>query len=152
MDWQMMGATAEAVVAVFAGVALFVGLRQVRISHEVGALEAYENYHMTCLQYPQFSSGRLNFERCSATERDCYLTFVLYALMTGERVLRLFPKDQTWVFAVKDDIRLHRRFIASPHFRNYRRFQDRMIRWLIVEVLKEKTKPKRLASRRKASR
>lgn len=135
---DVISTAADVVVAVFAGVALWVGLRQVRISHEIGALQAYENYHMACLQYPAFASGRLDFEKCAQEKRDCYVTFVLYALMTGERVLRLFPRDPSWVHAVKDDIRLHRRLIVSSAFRHYRRQQDTAIRRLVIEVLCEK--------------
>jgi hypothetical protein len=124
-------------VAIFAGIALFVGIRQIHISREVSALAAYENYHMACLQYPEFAGGRLDFVACDPKKFDCYCTFVLYALMTGERVLKLFPDDKDWIYAVKDDIRLHRRFIRSDHFVGYRNHQHETIQRLIHDVLAE---------------
>ena len=133
----IIGSASNVLVAIFAGIALFIGIRQVNISREVSALSAYENYHMACLQYPDFAGGRINHSKCDPKTLDCYLTFVLYALMTGERVLKLFPADETWVYAVKDDIRLHRSLIASDYFAGYRAHQDPVIRALIDEVLEE---------------
>ncbi len=131
---DIVTAVANVAIALFAGIALFVAIRQIHISREVSSLSAYESYHLACLQYPDFATG---LRACDPAKRDCYLTFVLFALMTGERVLKLFPKDETWIYAVKDDIRLHRDIIASDYFRGYREHQDLAIRQLIDEVLAE---------------
>ena len=126
-------------IALFACVALLVGIHQVFISREVSALSAYESYHLACLEHPDFSCGRVDWRRCGEQRRECYTTFVLFALMTGERVIKLFPRDRTWIHAVKDDIRIHRDFIASEGFRPYRENQYWRICRLIEEVLAEGT-------------
>jgi len=142
-EFEAITAGSSAIVALFAGIALIVGVRQVHISREVSALSAYESYHIACLQYPEFAGGMTDWRRASSQRRDCYTTFVLFALMTGERVLKLFPRDDTWIYAVKDDIRLHRDIIGSDEFRGYRDHQDPLIRQLIEEVVDEPQAPAR---------
>lgn len=124
-------------VALFACIALLVGIHQIFISREVSALSAYESYHLACLEHPDLSCGRVDWRRCGEQRRECYTTFVLFALMTGERVIKLFPRDRTWIHAVKDDIRIHRDIIASESFRSYRENQYWRICRLIEEVLSE---------------
>ena len=55
-------------IAIFAAIALYIGLRQVKDSREVSALSAYENYHILCLQYPKYSIGLQNFDELSEEE------------------------------------------------------------------------------------
>lgn len=134
---EIINTLANLIIALCAGAALIFAVRQIHISREVSSLSAYESYHLACLQYPEFATGLLDWRECDPIKRDCYLTFVLFALMTGERVLKLFPREETWIFAVKDDIRLHRDFIGSPDFKEFRENQDPAIRRLIDEVLSE---------------
>jgi hypothetical protein len=137
---------ADVVVALFAGAALVIGWRQVRISRELSALEAYEHYHLLCLQHPKFSGGAFGFEACSAQDRDSYCTFVLFALMTGERILNIFPRNESWRESIRDDIRIHRRLIRSTHFEAYKRNQVRPMSDLIDEVLAEPEEPPSLSA------
>ncbi len=123
--------------AVFAAIALIVGVHQVHISREVSALTAYESYHLACLQYPDLACANVGWKRCGEVRREHYCTFVLFALMTGERVIKLFPRDPTWIHAVKDDIRIHRDFIASDGFKSFRENQNWRVCRLIEEVLEE---------------
>ncbi|MEQ1882786.1 MAG: hypothetical protein ABL878_17665 [Burkholderiales bacterium] len=120
----------------FAGIALYVGLKQVAISREISALSAYESYHMTCINHPEFSAG-FAFDKASELEIERYRMFVLYALMTGERILNLFPKDKLWIFAIEDDVRIHQEFLSSDHFRPYRGKQDPKMSALIERVLSQ---------------
>jgi hypothetical protein len=124
-------------VAIFAGVALFLAWQQIKISREMSALSAYENYHILCLQYQNFAGGRFDFEKCTADERDAYTVFVLYTLMTGERIFTLYPNDTGWRHAVKDDVSLHYKFISSPYFEEYRANQQDLMKELIDEAIRE---------------
>lgn len=135
-DLNLSGACNLAL-AIFAGIALLVGVRQAYISREVSALTAYESYHLACLQYPDLACGRVDWRRSGVQRREHYTTFVLFALMTGERVIKLFPRDKTWLHALKDDIRIHRDFISSDQFRIYRENQYWRICRLIEEVIRE---------------
>ena len=135
MDW--LAPVTNLLIALFAGVALIVAVRQIKISREISALAAYENYHLLCLQYPRFAGGRLDYENSDPDELDSYIVFVLYMLMTGERIFALFPREPGWCHAIEDDIRIHRRFIASEQFREYRENQEWQIKSLIDKVLSE---------------
>ncbi len=134
---NLISAMANVVVAIIAGIALYIGWRQVHVSREISALEAYENYHLVSLDHPKFATGNIDFDKASAEHRECYSCYVSYALMTGERIMSLFPHDEGWVEAIKDDIRIHRSFIASDHFKSYRDNQTERMSELICEVLAE---------------
>lgn len=134
---EVVGIAANVIVASAASIALWIGWRQVSISREISALEAYENYHLLCLQYPKYSTGRIDFEKSKADELDSYTVFVLYTLMIGERIYSLFPNDKGWMFSIEEDIRIHRRFIASDIFSYHLHNQQWLIRPLIERVLEE---------------
>ena len=134
---NLIGAIANVLIATIAGIALYIGWRQVHVSRELSALEAYENYHLVTVEHPKFAGGTIDFEKASSDERECYSCYVSYALMTGERIMSLFPRDEGWVEAIKDDIRIHRAFIASDHFTPYRENQTDRMAELIREVLAE---------------
>lgn len=98
---------ANIIIAGAAAAALYLGWRQIGISRELSALEAYENYHMMCLQYPEFSNGDVDYEGLDKIELSQYTVYVLYTLMMVERIHALFPKDEGWHFSICDDIRMH---------------------------------------------
>jgi hypothetical protein len=125
------------VVALIAGLALYLAWRQIGVSRELSALDAYENYHSMCLQYPEFSCGNVPFKRFASAKRRQYEVYVLYTLMMDERIYALFPNDEAWLFSIKDDIRLHSEFIASPHFIEHLSNQGWKILPIIEEVLAE---------------
>ncbi|HMG48251.1 MAG TPA: hypothetical protein VK614_12415 [Allosphingosinicella sp.] len=125
---------------IFAATALYVGYRQIAISNEIAARSAYESYHLLCLQYPELSCGDIEYEDLGKEQLDKYTVFVLYMLMTGERVYALFPHDAGWAFALEDDVRKHRRFISSPYFAEHRSKQEWLTQALIERVLAEDAK------------
>jgi hypothetical protein len=125
------------VLAVTAVVALWVAWRQIGISRELAALEAYENYHSMCLRYPQFTTGEVDFRNFNRQEKEQYKIFVLYTLMMDERIYTLFPRDRGWRFSIKDDIRTHKRFISSEEFAQDLSSQGWSFTSLIDEVLAE---------------
>lgn len=132
-----IGAISQIVVALVAVTALIIAWRQVQASKQLSALEAYERYHILCLEYPNFGSGQVRLENAKRLETDQYCVFVSYALMTAERILMQFPSDEAWVEAVKDDIRIHRKMISSDYFKPYRHNQTAVVASLIEEVLSE---------------
>jgi len=140
---ETISAIANVAVALFAAIALWVGWRQVLLSREMSALEAYENYHVVAVEHPEFASGRFDFEAAAPDEVERYCLFVHFVLMAGERVLRLFPNDRAWTFAVEDDVRIHRRFISSVYFEEYLAYQDPRMSVIIQRVLKEEPNPER---------
>jgi hypothetical protein len=132
-----VSAASDVAVAFVASIALFLAWRQVKASHETGALTAYENYHTLALAHPALASGRFNFEAADPDEVDRYAFFVSYTLMTGERITAIYPKDESWAESIRDDIRMHRRFISSPLFRPFLENQPPRMRLLIDQVLRE---------------
>jgi hypothetical protein len=132
------GSVANIVVAAIAALALFLAWRQIGVSRELSALEAYENYHSMCLQHSEFSSGKVDFASFDAAKRQQYQVYVLYTLMMDERIFALFPKDAGWIFSIKDDIEMHWEYIASPYFSDHLANQQWKILPLIQEVLAEK--------------
>jgi hypothetical protein len=131
------GGLANILVSVTAALALYLAWRQIKISRELSALEAYEKYHEMCLQFPQFGSGHVDYEQLSKSDSRAYVIWVLYTLMIGERIFALFPKDEGWCFSIMDDIRMHRKFIASEHFAYHLQGQGWTITPLIKRVLDE---------------
>jgi hypothetical protein len=128
---------ANLIVAVAAAVALYIGWRQIKISRELSAIAAYENHLALCLQYPRYSTGQIRFEDLSVEDLDGYIVFVHYVLTTGERIYSIFPNDKGWALAIEQDIRLHRRFIASKHFTNRLKYKTWRINTIIERVLNE---------------
>jgi len=128
---------ANITIAGAAAAALYLAWRQIGISRELSALEAYENYHMMCLQYPQFSNGNVDFEGFDKIELSQYTVYVLYTLMMVERIHALFPNDEGWRFSICDDIRMHKKFIASEVFSRHLANQQWAILPLIMTVLRE---------------
>ncbi|HEX8123966.1 MAG TPA: hypothetical protein VF548_00110 [Allosphingosinicella sp.] len=141
MTGDLISAAADVTVAIFAGVALFIGWRQVGISRELSALSAYEQYHLASLQHPQFGSGTFNTDGASEEQLSCYRVFVSFCLMTGERILSLFPTDPFWRAAIKDDVLIHARLIRSPIFQKHLENQIPLMRQLIDEAFSEEGAP-----------
>ena len=133
-----LGGVANIVVAIIACVALFLAWRQIGVSRELSALQAYETYHSMCLQYSEYSSGNVDFASFDAAKLQQYQVYVLYTLMMDERIFALFPKDAGWIFSIKDDIEMHWEYIASSHFADHLANQQWNILPLIREVLTEK--------------
>jgi hypothetical protein len=96
---------------------------------------------MMCLQYSHFSTGDVEFEKFDAKELRCYEMFVLYTLMMDERIFALFPNDAGWLFSIKDDIRMHRKFLTSPIFSAHLAGQEWSILPLIKQVVAENQAP-----------
>jgi len=136
---QALSIVTNVLLTLFAGIALYVGYRQILISNEIAARSAYESYHLLCMQHPRFSAGMVDPATCSAEEQEAYTVFVLYMLMTGERIYTLFPKDRGWLFAIEEDVRNHRRFISSPLFAKHLANQEWVTAKLIRRVLAEDT-------------
>jgi hypothetical protein len=137
---ELVSIATNVLLTLFAATALYVGYRQILISNEIAARSAYENYHLLCLQYADLSCGDVNFEKFNSVDLDRYTVFVLYMLMTGERVYTLFPHDAGWRFALEDDVRKHKKFISSPHFAAHRHQQGWLTQDLIEHVLAEEPK------------
>ena len=66
-----------------------------------------------------------------------YEMFVLYSLMIGERIYGLFPRDKGWRYSIKDDLRMHKRFLNSDAFKPHLQGQEWRMLPLIEEVLLE---------------
>ena len=130
-DLATLGSLANLIVALVAMVALYMASRQIAISRELSALEAYENYHSMCLQYPEYSSGSVNFEKFDNEKLQQYQIYVLYTLMMDERIFALFPKDSGWIFSIEDDIQMHLGFIKSIHFKMHLENQN----WKILPII-----------------
>jgi hypothetical protein len=109
-----------AVTTLIALIALLFARHQIRISREIDALNAYEKLHHLCLQYPKFAVGYSIEAEQDASELSQYFTFVMSTLLTIERILVLFPKDQAWRAAFVDDLKRHENFLGSEKFRPYR--------------------------------
>ena len=134
---MISGVFSNLVLALTAGIALFLAWRQIAISRELGALEAYENYHIICLQYPEMASGKVNFGDFDHDKLRQYEMFVLYTLMVAERIFALFPHDKEWRFSIEDDVRMHVEFIRSEHFVGHLRKQGWSILHIITAVMNE---------------
>jgi hypothetical protein len=139
---EIISSIFNGLVAAAALAALYLGWRQVGISRELSALEAYENYHLTCLQYPEFSCGGVEFDKFDENHLRKYEVYVLYTLMMGERIFALFPNDVGWRYSICDDIRMHRQFIESEHFSEHLAHQGWKILPLIKSVLAEHSHPR----------
>ena len=128
---NLVSAIANLIVATVALVALFLAWRQISVSRELSALEAYENYYSMCLQYPHFSSGAVDFEKFNAAKLRQYEIYVLYTLMMDERIFALFPNDKGWIYSIEDDIRMHLSYISSLHFSEHLEHQN----WKILPII-----------------
>lgn len=124
-------------VACTAVYAIYYARQQIRLARETSTREAYEHYHEILLQYPKFTTGNVEFETFDDEQFEQYQTFVLYTLMIGERVYLLFPNNSGWHYSIKDDIRLHKRFIGSDRFKDNLENQDWKTMRFIEEVLAE---------------
>ncbi|CAN0481388.1 unnamed protein product, partial [Phaeothamnion confervicola] len=100
--------------AAFCG--LLIAWRQIGVSRQVAAQNAYEAYHHVVIASPQLGRGTFDFSRAKGDDRERYRWFVLSMLLTVERILTLFPKDKQWAVALEQDIILHHRFIESEWF------------------------------------
>jgi hypothetical protein len=132
-DW--ISAVSNLIVAAAAAAALYIGWRQVTISREISALEAYEDYHRLCIEYPEFSDGA-DVDELSEIDKKRYVSFVLFVMMTGERVYSLFPNDDSWCDSLRDDFRTHRHLLEHEVFSTFRR-QKWLTGALLESVLAE---------------
>jgi hypothetical protein len=120
------------VVGLIAVLALYLAWRQIAVSRELSAMEAYENYHSMCLQYAEYTSGEVEFEKFSPAKLRHYEIYVLYTLMMCERIYALFPDDAGWLFSIEDDIKMHLPFIKSEFFATQLDNQQ----WNILPIIK----------------
>ena len=132
MDTGLLVSIAATSIAL-AGVIM--AMRQLRISREMRAQDAYEAYHHLGLQYPELGTGLLDSARASELDRRRYVWFVLSMLLTVERILTLFPRDRHWRSALEDDIRTHAKLIGSTEFAPHRESLDPKVVKLIDHVL-----------------
>lgn len=131
--------TAAATVLTFcvAVVALLVAMHQIRVSREIAAYDAYEEYHHFILQHPELGAGGFHYESAESDDRRRYEVFVMSMLLTAERVLALFPRSADWRAALLDDINLHLEFIASEAFQPLRACLNPKVDRLIDEALRK---------------
>lgn len=132
---EAISATSSIVVGFAAVAALILAWFQVRVSREISAISAYEDYHKLSLQYPEFGLGA-DHEKLSELDKRRYLFFVLYALMVGERIFLMSRAGREWTDAIESDVRLHKKFMLSDEFSTYRA-QDWAINPIIERVLAE---------------
>lgn len=134
--WLLAGTFATGLAtAIVAIVALFIARRQIRTTHEVEALNAYEKYHHLCLQYPEYGCGAFDYERSRGLERRQYVTFALSMLLTVERILMLFPKNDLWRQSFFDDFAQHESFLRSQEFQSFEPSLQPELRELIGRFL-----------------
>lgn len=132
MDTGLLVSTVATAVAI---VGVIMAMRQIQISREMRAQDAYETYHHLGLQHADLGTGLMDPQSATEADRRRYTWFVLSMLLTVERILTLFPNDKHWRAALDDDIITHAKLISSPEFAPHRASLDPKVVKLIDGVL-----------------
>ena len=130
----IVGGFSELGILIAALIGFIFALRQIRVSREIAAQDAYEAYHHFGFQYPHLSSGGFDFAAANRDDRNQYHWFVMSMLLTVEKIITLFPNDKAWRNAVEDDIAHHIEYLESNHFQTNRASLDGRVLNIIDEM------------------
>lgn len=119
-DTAAVVTSASAVVAATIAVAaLRIAKQQIQENKSLNAQDAYLQFHRFSFENPEFSKPKNSGIYRSKEDTIRYHWFVIHMLICIERIVIMFPSDESWRKAIKDDLNDHKNYICSKSFDQY---------------------------------